>query len=235
MQSSPPHLDPAYTATLAAAPPQPTTLKDVAGYTRILPAILSPTECTALIEHAERNGFVKASLYTDHKGAEHYSDVRKSKRTMIDSREFVDELWKRIAHVVPLTWDGAPLHIAEGATSPLNERLRILKYDTPGDEFRPHADGNYTSSLGGVDSISRITILIYLNVGYTGAFTHFLADDDMKKSKKSKKSMKQSVWIPVIPTVGGVTLQDQSLVHCVPPLISGTKYVVRTEVMYRDN
>lgn len=217
-----PHLDPAYTATLAATPPQPAALKDVSGYTRILPAILSPQECTTLIEHAERHGFAKASLYTDHTGTEHYSDIRKSKRTMIDSREFVDELWKRIAHVVPSTWDGAQLHIANGTSSPLNERLRILKYDTRGDEFRPHADGNYTSSRDGVDSISRITILIYLNVGYTGAFTHFLADD-------------YTTWIPIIPTVGGVTLQDQSLVHCVPPLVSGVKYVVRTEVMYRNS
>lgn len=214
-------LDPEYTELILQSPPLATELKDVNGYTRVMHNILSESECTRLIEHAEHNGFAKASLFTDHTGKEYYSDIRRSKRTMIDSREFVDKLWKRISHVVPHTWNGASLHFSGSNKSPLNERLRILKYDTPGDEFRPHADGNYTSSRDGIDSISRITILIYLNVGYTGAYTHFLADD-------------YTTWIPIIPTIGGVTLQDQVLVHYVPPLISGVKYVVRTEVMYRN-
>lgn len=205
-----------YTDWIVVAPPAADSLGEVSGFTRILPGILAPSECAALIEQAEDAGFNKASLYTDGGGREHYSDIRKSKRTMLDSRPFVDELWKRIEHVVPKTWKGKPLHVSEGAASPLNERLRILKYDSPGDEFRPHADGQYASPDGG---ISQITILMYLNTDYTGAYTNFLADDF-------------NTWIPVIPTIGGITLQDQRLVHCVPPLESGIKYVVRTEVMY---
>lgn len=184
----------------------------VGGFVRTVGGILSPDECVRIIEIAERTGFNTASFFTDASGVEHYSDIRKSKRLMIDSLPFVDELWKRIQHAVPSTWNGRVLH----ATRPLNERLRILKYDTPGDEFKPHSDGQYASPNG---SISELTVLLYLNDGYTGAFTHFLSDDG-------------SVFLPVTPTVGGMTIQDQRLVHCVPPLIHGVKYVIRTDVMY---
>lgn len=206
-----------YTDWIVKHPNAPQRLSQVSGFAYTVNSILNPKECEDMIRVAEATGFVKASLYTDPKGTEHYSDIRTSKRTMIDSRPFVDELWKRLAHAVPQTWKGHHLHIKAGATSPLNERLRILKYDTPGDEFKPHSDGQYASPDGG---ISELTILIYLNTDYTGAYTHFLTDDC-------------SSFTPVMPTVGGVTIQDQRLVHAVPPLVSGVKYVVRTEVMYR--
>ena len=211
-------LKPDYSNWLAQMAPMPCELSSVSGFVCTLEGALLPSECEAVITAAESSGFSGASLYTDKCGKEHFSDIRKSQRIIIDSRSFVDELWKRIAHIVPPTWNGLPLHISAGASSPLNERLRILKYATPGDEFQMHSDGQYVSPDGG---ISQLTILIYLNVGYIGAYTHFLGTDGYS-------------LIPVIPTIGGIVIQDQRLDHCVPPLISGTKYVVRTEVMYKN-
>lgn len=210
-------LNPEYSLQFSTNKPTPRCLHGVRGFACTLDAVLTPAECNALIATAESNGFTAASLYTDKQGVEHFSDIRKSQRTIIDSQPFVDELWKRIQHTIPQSWGGHTLHISPDAKSPLNPRLRILKYADPGDEFQMHCDGQYASPDGG---ISQLTILIYLNVGYTGAYTHFLADDD-------------TTLVPVIPTIGGIAIQDQRLLHCVPPLETGTKYVVRTEVMYR--
>ena len=187
------HLDPPY-----AAP----------GFLHTIQGVLTPKECEEIIRITEERGFVAASIYTDSQGREHFSDTRKSSRCIIDSPEFVAKLWTRIAPFVPITW-GTSTCVG------LNERLRILRYD-PGDEFKPHSDGAYTAPSG---ASSKITVLIYLNAGYEGGYTHFLHENG-------------SDWIAIEPSVGSVAIQDQALVHGVPPLLRGRKYAIRTEVMY---
>jgi hypothetical protein len=181
---------------------------NIPGFLQTLKNVLTPEECAAIIDLAEAQGFVQASIYTDVGGREHYSDTRKSSRCIVDSHEFVTRLWARIEPFVPTTWKGA-------TCVGLNERLRILRYD-PGDEFKPHSDGAYTAPSG---AISKITVLIYLNEGYKGGYTHFLREDGQS-------------WLAIEPHVGSVAMQDQALVHGVPPLESGRKYAIRTEVMY---
>jgi hypothetical protein len=190
--------------TIVGSPEIP---ENIPGFLQTLKNVLTPEECTAIIAIAETQGFVPASIYTDVGGREHFSDTRKSSRCIVDSHEFVKRLWTRLAPFVPPTWKGA-------TCVGLNERLRILRYD-PGDEFKPHSDGAYTAPTG---AISKITILIYLNEGYKGGYTHFLKEDGS--------------WLAIEPHVGSVAMQDQALVHGVPPLESGRKYAIRTEVMY---
>jgi hypothetical protein len=179
---------------------------EIQGFLRILKNVYSPDECKALIDMAETEGFVQASLYTDILGNEHYSDTRKSQRCIIDSETFATDLCNRIRSFIPDHMSGKPF-------VGINERLRILKY-LPGDEFKPHVDGKYVSPSG---AISQITILIYLNHGYRGGYTCFHGD----------------TWIPIEPDTGMVVLQDQDLLHGVPPLEEGIKYAIRTEVMYQ--
>lgn len=180
---------------------------NVPGYLQTLKGVLTAEECAKIIEIAEGIGFVPASIYTDVTGKEHFSDTRKSSRCIVDSPEFVKRLWTRLAPYVPPVWKSA-------TCVGLNERLRILRYD-PGDEFKPHSDGAYAAPSG---AISKITVLIYLNTGYRGGYTHFVQTD--------------GGWIAIEPHVGSVAMQDQALVHGVPPLEEGRKYAIRTEVMY---
>lgn len=186
-------------------------VRNVPGFLHTLQNVLSPEECAAIIEIAEGIGFVPVSLYTDITGKEHFSENRKSARCIVDSHEFVRRLWLRIQHVAPPTWG-----VTAATCVGLNERLRILRYD-PGDEFLPHSDGSYVSPSG---AISKLTVLLYLNVGYEGGFTQFVDST-------------QSAWVPIQPSVGSVAIQDQALVHRVPPVLSGRKYAIRTEVMYQ--
>jgi hypothetical protein len=181
----------------------------IPGYMHTLQNILTPQECEDICEIAEATGFAAASLYTDGTGREHFSENRKSSRCILDSHMFAERLWRRLGPFMPATWGSA-------TCVGLNERLRILRYD-PGDEFKPHSDGSYSAPGG---AISKITVLLYLNAGYEGGFTHFLHEDG-------------TTWVPIEPHVGSAAVQDQALVHGVPPLIRGRKYAIRTEVMYQ--
>jgi hypothetical protein len=185
------------------------TVKTVPGFLKVIPNVLSSEECQSIIHLCEEKGFSPASFYTDKDGVEHYSDIRKSQRLLIDSTPFVQTLWNRILYHVPPT-----LNTNEEVVG-LNERLRILKY-LPGDEFKPHVDGNYISPEG---HLSRLTLLIYLNQGYEGGFTHYYTHDGL--------------WLGIPPQTGMVILQDQNLYHFVPPLEKGCKYAIRTDVMTR--
>lgn len=180
---------------------------NVPGFLQTITTVLSYQECDEIIRIAEAHGFVAASIYTDATGREHFSETRKSSRCVIDSPEFARRLWTRIEKHIPFVWKGAKC-------VGLNERLRILRYD-PGDEFKPHSDGAYMAPDG---ACSKLTVLLYLNAGYRGGFTHFMDRD--------------GEWIAVEPHVGSMAVQDQSLLHGVPPLLEGRKYAIRTEVMY---
>jgi hypothetical protein len=190
-----------------APTPQEVSAPSVPGFIKLLANVFSPEECNNLIHVAEQTGFTKASLFTDYAGQEHFSDIRKSQRCIVDSPTFASAILERIKEYVPLEFNGKPL-------VGINERMRFLKY-LPGDEFKPHVDGKYTTSGG---AISQITILIYLNKEYKGGYTCFHDGE---------------TWQPIVPETGMVALQDQDLYHGVPPLEEGVKYAIRTEVMYQ--
>ena len=59
-------------------------------------------------------------------------------------------------------------------------------------------------------------MLIYLNDDYEGGNTKFLFDNE----------------ISIIPKIGLICLMDQNILHEVPNIINGVKYVIRTELMY---
>lgn len=192
----------------------PESLPDIPGFAVQLRDVLTAEECQQIIQNAEAKGFTQAALYTDFLGSDHMNtDVRKSQRCIVDSHTFAASLWERIQHAVPVTFTRDNMVFT--ATG-INERLRILRY-YPGDEFKPHMDGQYGAPNG---DISQITILIYLNEGYKGGFTSFMNADNTR-------------MIPVEPHTGMVVLQDQKLLHGVPSLLEGVKYAIRTEVMYR--
>jgi hypothetical protein len=193
-------------------PSVPYPVEGVPGFLVVLDDVLTHRECQGVIEAAEASGFERAGFYTDPTtGAPVVVEsIRKSLRCMIDSRPFADALWARIRHAVPA-------RLPNGLCARrLNERMRILKY-VPGDEFKMHRDGCYGAPDG--SEIGQLTVLVYLNEGYTGAHTTYYPAPD-------------APGIAVHPTAGAVVLQEPALLHAVPPLETGVKYALRTEVMY---
>ena len=218
--------DSAAFAALLSAPPAPAAaappaehLFGGARFASVLDGVISPAECAALILETERRGY-EAALLNMGGGSEAYRpDVRNNSRCIVDSPEFADALFARVAHALPAGF--APGARVVG----FNERLRFLRYD-PGETFKPHRDGVFARSHGPLaGQFTLVTALLYLNEGYAGCFTTFFPDDGIK-------GLVGPAGLAVEPRPGRVLLHDHRLLHSAPPLTAGRKYVLRTDVLF---
>ncbi|MCX2861583.1 2OG-Fe(II) oxygenase [Paucibacter sp. PLA-PC-4] len=127
--------------------------------------------------------------------------VRNNDRAIVQEDELAANLWKRVGPVLPERMMGRRL-------VGLNPRLRYYRY-VPGQRFRWHADGPVSNSHG---HRSILTFMIYLNDGYQGGGTRFR-------------------WTEVVPERGMALVFDHDQSHEGAEVISGTKYVLRSDVM----
>jgi hypothetical protein len=104
-------------------------------------------------------------------------------------------------------------HLPEG-TVRCNEYFRFSKY-TPGQEFKLHIDGTNQDNYG---NRSKYTVNIFLNEGFRGGETDFYDNEGELK-------------VHAAPRVGRAVLFDREILHCGNRVLSGTKYLLRTDVM----
>ena len=174
--------------------------------------VLSGAECEELIKETEDRGYEMALINTGGGNQDLRTDIRNSKRCIIDSQDRAGFIWERIKSHVPQTWKSRPV-------VGLNERLRFLKY-SPGEYFKPHRDGSYRRPDG--TETSFITIQLYLNEGFEGGNTTFMSS--FNGSSKGD--------VGVIPKIGRILVFQHDLLHEGSLLVGGTKYTMRTDVMY---
>ncbi|TGJ81492.1 hypothetical protein E0Z10_g7278 [Xylaria hypoxylon] len=220
-------------------------------YAVVLDNVLSPSECTQLLQLAESSVMDedkndgspwRPALVNVGDGLEvevpHY---RKSDRIIWDNQEIVDRLWTRMAAVPEIqeklsTLPGISVDTVVQSVKHefyrVNKRLRFLKY-TAGQFFKPHCDGAYGERAPeGYMVQTYMTVHLYLNdsrqvVGpsadLVGGATSFLSRDNSRK-------------LDVDPKAGRVLIfQHSRLRHCGDDVKAGTKYTVRTDIMYRIN
>jgi prolyl 4-hydroxylase len=170
----------------------------------VVPAVFSVEECRKMTDRLEALGPVLAPVTTA-SGPVVRTDIRTNHRVMFDDQQLASELLARLVHALPAALAGRPL-------AGINTRFRGYRY-SQGQAFKPHRDGAYrpSSSLG-----SELTLLLYLNEGFEGGETRFL---DGSAS-------------PVVPKVGNVLLFAHAILHEGAEVHSGTKYVLRSDVMY---
>ncbi len=179
--------------------------------------ILSPEECADYIALTEKIGYTPAGLTV---GQDEYlmaPKVRSNDRVILDDEARAADLWRRIADYIPVTID-------RWTAIGLNERLRFYRYD-PGQRFAPHRDGSYIRQNG---ECSRLTFMIYLNGGFEGGETRFYFHSSYMELFNSSAVPDVSV----VPTTGIVLCFLHQLRHEGAPVISGRKYVLRSDVMY---
>ena len=133
--------------------------------------------------------------------------------------------------------DGAPL-------LGINARWRLYRY-YPGAVYRPHVDGAWPGSgvvkdgeaEGGEayaydafgDRRSRLTMVVYLNEGFEGGGTTFFTAAAGELGVVEARTVAPRVGaVLVFPHGEGVG----SLVHEGSALLSGAKYILRTDVLY---
>lgn len=165
--------------------------------------VFGPAECEAAIARAEQIGFDAAPI-TAGAGPGMRPEVRNNDRVMFDDVELATELFGRIRDMLPRRMCGR-------RPAGINERFRCYRY-MPGQQFKAHYDGAFQRSAR---ERSELTLMIYLNDGFTGGQTAFHDFD-----------------VDVAPRRGMALLFQHEVLHEGCAIESGVKYVLRTDVMY---
>lgn len=131
---------------------------------------------------------------------------RDQDRAMKDDPVLASKLFSKINQSLPS-------QLGEFELSRINERFRFYRYN-PGQKFPPHMDHWYQAND---NEISLYSILIYLNSGFSGGQTRF-----MEQIEKT-----------VVPEVGKAAVFQHKIRHEGCEVVSGTKYAVRTDIMYK--
>jgi predicted 2-oxoglutarate/Fe(II)-dependent dioxygenase YbiX len=170
-----------------------------------IPDVLTREQCAQLVARIDALGPTDAPITTS-RGFVMRPEIRNNQRVIIDDAELARELFERVRGSVPANLFGRR---AVGA----NERFRCYRYE-PGQQFAPHYDGAFARNGS---ERSELTFMVYLNEGFGGGTTRFHDFD-----------------IDVRPRTGHALLFQHRLLHEGCEVTSGTKYVLRSDVMYRD-
>ncbi|MBV8251785.1 MAG: 2OG-Fe(II) oxygenase [Chitinophaga sp.] len=162
-------------------------------------------ECQHLIDRSEALGYEEAKVDVGGGKQQMIKGIRNNERVMFTDDTYVEWLWERVAPFAP---EGKQNRVACG----LNELLRFYRY-TPGQRFKMHMDGSY---IRNPSEASQYTFLIYLNDGYEGGETVFHSGEVVQ------------------PEAGSALIFYHPLRHEGSLLHSGMKYVLRTDIMYKD-
>lgn len=130
---------------------------------------------------------------------------RDQDRVIRDDAEFATDLFRRLGPHLPPTI--GPLRL-----SGLNERLRFYRYRS-GQSFAPHMDHWYQPSPR---RITLLTVLVYLSEGFEGGETRLMEQLDQV----------------IVPRCGLVAIFQHKIRHEGCRVQRGTKYAMRTDVIY---
>lgn len=180
-----------------------------ADYVFILREFFTSAECEACIAQSEQAGYEEATITTS-AGFVMDKSVRDNARLIVDDRALAARLWQRAQPFLPA-------RIGNWQAIGFNERFRFYRYD-PGQMFAQHWDGCYRRPNG---EQSQLTFMIYLNDDFTGGETRFYEDDGTPR-------------LEVRPERGMALVFVHEQLHEGAAVTLGRKYVLRTDVMYRQ-
>lgn len=175
-----------------------------------IPEVLSQSECETFINLAHKIGFQKSTINHSTKGVIMDTNARNNERVVHDDPKIASDLFDKLKIHLPISMNSKQL-------VGLNERIRFYKY-SPGEFFARHRDEILELKDG---RTSYLTLLIYLNDDFKGGNT--LIEGPYANPDKEI----------IQPQSGMAFLMQHSLIHEGETLTSGTKYILRSDVMYR--
>eukprot|EP00429_Kryptoperidinium_foliaceum_P094893 CAMPEP_0176194278 /NCGR_PEP_ID=MMETSP0121_2-20121125/5918_1 /TAXON_ID=160619 /ORGANISM="Kryptoperidinium foliaceum, Strain CCMP 1326" /LENGTH=252 /DNA_ID=CAMNT_0017533019 /DNA_START=1 /DNA_END=755 /DNA_ORIENTATION=- len=223
-------------ADLLDREPPATSARRVGGHeVWLLESLFSEGECRRLVLAAERHGFGRTNYPQSYRG---------NLRLTTTDFSLADAVWARLQRFVPATMQlEAGVRMAEEGIEEsdeefrcgppetwdahgLNEVWRLAKY-RPGDQFHRHCDYHYPRQFGVEESM--LTVNVYMNEGFIGGSTRFYFDDQDDGRGESD--------FEVVPKTGLCLLfrqpPGQRYCHDGAEVLSGFKYLFRSDVMYR--
>ncbi len=171
----------------------------------------TPDFCDQIIARADDIGFDEATITTEH-GTSVTQEIRNNDRVIFDDVNLAKLLWGNAKSLFSESFKG---HRAVG----LNERFRVYRYG-PDQFFDWHQDGEYQALSG---QRSMFTMMIYLSEDCDGGGTSFA---DVFSPHVFKD-------FTIAPKTGKALFFHHPLSHRGDPIISGEKFVLRTDVMFQ--
>ena len=163
----------------------------------------SEKECISFINKGEEVSFEEAKVAVDGKQVM-IKGIRNNKRIIFKDETLAQNIFSRIQPY-------ALAQFKEHAIVGVNEMFRIYKYEV-GQRFKMHRDGSFKRNE---KECSFFSLLIYLNDDFEGGETNF------------------QMGITIQPNMGDALCFHHPLRHEGKPILSGEKYVLRTDIMYK--
>ena len=173
----------------------------------VIREFLTPDECASFVAMSEHAGYEEATITTA-SGFVMAKDIRDNARLIVDNPSLALQWWQLAAGFLPPS-------IGACRAVGFNERFRFYRYD-PTQRFAPHFDGYFSRPSG---ERSQLTFMVYLNEDFAGGETKFYNDDG-------------TLRFAVRPERGTALIFVHRQLHEGAAVISGRKYVLRTDVMY---
>lgn len=164
---------------------------------------LSTEECHNHLSYCETQPFEEAKVGIEGKQTM-MKGIRNNDRILFHNNDLAAKLWKRVQDFIP---ENMERYKAIG----LNEMFRFYRY-TKGQRFKMHRDGSYKRNE---EERSFFSFIIYLNDDFEGGETDFRKLFSIK------------------PEQGAALIFHHPYRHEGKELLSGTKYILRTDVMYK--
>jgi hypothetical protein len=176
-------------------------------YVAFVEDALSAEACAALVARIEAESPAVAPINAAG-GSVVNTRLRNNERVMFNDATLAAELFTA-------TRPYLPAELAGGTLVGYNERFRGYRY-RPGQRFAPHFDGAYFRPITerGREG-SAVTALFYLNEGFVGGETRLLDYE-----------------VTIAPRRGSLFLFEHAMLHEGAEVLSGTKYVLRSDAMY---
>ncbi|MDP3274924.1 MAG: 2OG-Fe(II) oxygenase [Deltaproteobacteria bacterium] len=182
---------------------------------RVLPGLFSADECDRLIARV-RDGEWLAATVNGRNGREIASNIRDNSTAILRDDSLGQLLFERVQSSVPETMQADDFASGQRVTMRVvgvYSPLRVYRYEE-GQKFGLHHDQSYE---GPDNSHSLLTLMVYLNDDFEGGETDF-------PEEKQR----------VVPVRGSVLWFQHMLLHAGRAVTKGTKYVLRSEVLYRS-
>jgi len=190
--------------------------------------VVSPEECSELIDRAEEDGFEDASIYDRRTNRAH----RNCTRYVFDDASLADNWFERITYALKDTpferrlmnapWvDTRNSGKVQHAVT-LNERLPLLRYKQ-GQFFHSHNDAIFVRPKEQGERAgekSYVSVQVYLNQKFKGGNTTFHG---------------RGRHLDVKPRTGSILIFEHGILHEGQKVTQGKKYLLRTDVMYSSS
>lgn len=176
--------------------------------------VLSPERCAELMAVACAKGFEPATV-NNYGQQERLNNVRNNERLEWDNPQLARELEAALQLVCG---DQFPYLLEDQVFASAGSHFRMYRY-SPGQYFKPHRDGHFQDK----EFESWVTVLFYLN-DTDGGETILIPTSYAYRDN----------WITISPKAGDVLMFQHDFWHEGRPVNSGEKYVLRTDLFYRE-